>query len=132
MPWTMHHAEDDQVLLMGYHGNITAEDLAEAHQHALGRMAERKIDKVMVDCSTARAEMPIMDVYKLPERYVAEDISRMIRIAMILPKDGYKRELYEFYEDVCRNRGFQVQLFGDGEAAWEWLRSDACISLAGR
>lgn len=132
MPWTMAQAEGDQILVMGYHGKITSEELQEAHHHALGRLTEQKIARVMVDCSTAQAEMPMIDVYKLPDLYVAEDVSRMIRIAMILPQDGYKRDVYEFYEDVCRNRGFQVQLFDDGDAAWTWLRGDAGISPAAR
>ena len=128
MPWTTRHAEDNQVLVMGYHGTITSEELEAANYHAMGQLMARKIDKVMVDCSSARAEMPILDVYKLPDLYMAEDMSRMVRVAMILPKDGYKREVYEFYEDVCRNRGFQVRLFDDGDAAWKWLESDASVS----
>jgi hypothetical protein len=128
MPWTTRHAEANQVLVVGYHGKITAEELEEANQHAMGQLMERKVDKVMVDCSAARAEMPILDVYKLPDLYVAEDMSRMIRVALILPMDGYRREVYEFYEDVCRNRGFQVRLFDDGDTAWEWLKSDAGVA----
>lgn len=123
MPWTMRHAEGSQVLVIGYHGTITAEELEEANVRAMGELLELKVGKVLVDCSAARAEMPILDVYKLPDLYLAGNMSRMIRVAMILPRDGYKQEVYEFYEDVCRNRGFQVQLFADGEHAWEWLRS---------
>jgi hypothetical protein len=122
MPWTMQHVDGSQILVMGYQGKITAEELMEANQQAMGQLVGRNINKVLVDCSTARADMPILDVYKLPDLYVAEDMSRMIRVAMILPKDGYKREIYEFYEDVCRNRGFQVRVFDDGDAAWKWLK----------
>src|SRR5690242_8188869 len=122
MPWTMQHVEGSQILVIGYQGKITAEELLEANQKAMGHLVGRTINKVLVDCSTARADMPILDVYKLPDLYVAGDMSRMIRVAMVLPKDGYKREIYEFYEAVCRNRGYQVQLFDDTDAAWQWLR----------
>ena len=122
MPWTMQHFEGTQVLVMGYQGKITAEELQEANRQALQVLMERKLSKVMVDCSTAQASMPILDVYKLPNLYVAEDMPRTIRVAMILPKDGYKREIYGVYEDACRSRGYQVQLFDDSAAAWNWLK----------
>lgn len=39
-----------------------------------------------------------------------------------MPKDAYRREVYQFYEDVCRNRGYFVRLFEDEAEAWAWLR----------
>src|SRR5579885_2353309 len=118
MPWTMQHMAGSQVLMMGYQGKITTEELQEANRQAMGQLGERNIDKVLVDCSTAHADMPILDVYRLPDLYVAEDMPRTIRVAMVLPKDGYKREIYGLYEDACRKRGFQVKIFDDGDAAW--------------
>jgi hypothetical protein len=42
----------------------------------------------------------------------------------VKPQDGYHVEIFEFYEDVCRNRGYFVMLFDDVAEARAWLRTE--------
>jgi hypothetical protein len=123
MAWSMGYTDANRLLVMTYRDAVSFEELVEANRQALVRIMEQQITKVMVDCSACRAEMPIVDIYKLPDMYAASGVTHQMRVAMILPKDSHRLDIYEFYEDICRNRGYFVKLFEAAEAAWTWLRS---------
>jgi hypothetical protein len=123
MPWRLEVRDEGRILEVVYEGTLPGPELRPATHRILSVMLEQKIDRVLLDCGDAHMEVPAMDVYDLPDVYTDRGISRrQVRAAVVLPKDGYKRELYEFYEDVCRNRGYFVKLFETAETAWEWLR----------
>ncbi|HEX7965866.1 MAG TPA: hypothetical protein VF651_09130 [Gammaproteobacteria bacterium] len=124
MPWTLELAEQGQVLLLTYRGLLSPAESAGMTRQTLERILETGVMRVMLDCSAAQMEIPVTDIYKLPDRYEAAGVPRAIRVAVLVPHDNYKRELFEFYEDVCRNRGYFVRLFEDAVAAWDWLRAE--------
>ncbi len=125
MPWRLDTRDQDRIIEVVYEGTLAAPELRSATHRILSLMLEKKIDRVLLDCGDAHMEVPAVDVYDLPDVYSDRGISRQqVRAAVVIPKDGYKRELYEFYEDVCRNRGYFVKLFESRDAAWEWLRRD--------
>lgn len=125
MPWTLELTEQDQVLLLTYRGLLAPAESAGMTDQVLARVLETGVMRVMLDCSAAQMATPATDIYKLPDRYEAAGVPRSIRVAVIVPHDNYKRELFEFYEDVCRNRGYFVRLFEDSAAGWDWLRGEA-------
>jgi hypothetical protein len=122
MPWNLEVTEDGKVLLLTYRGLLSPAESAGMTRQTLERILETGVTRVMLDCSAAQMEIPVTDIYKLPDRYEAAGVPRSIRVAVVVPHDNYKRELFEFYEDVCRNRGYFVKLFENHGAAWEWLR----------
>lgn len=122
MPWTLELVDDDKVLKLTYSGVLSPEGSAGMTDKTLARVKETGVMRVLLDCSHAQMEIPVTDIYKLPDRYAASGVPRNIRVAVVLPKDKYKLELFEFYEDVCRNRGYFVRLFDDDTQAWDWLR----------
>ena len=124
MPWTMTESDEGRILHVVYQGTLSAPEMRPATQLILSRMLERKITRVLLDCADAHMEVPAVDVYQLPDVYNERGISRsQVRAAVLLPRDGYKLDIYEFYEDVCRNRGYFVKLFKVEAEAWAWLRS---------
>jgi len=124
MPWTMTVKDDGQILHVVYQGSLESPELRAGTHEILTKMLAEKIDRVLLDCAEAHMEVPAIDVYQLPDVYNSRGISRrQVRAAVVMPKDGYKREIYEFYEDVCRNRGYFVKLFETEAEAWTWLRS---------
>src|SRR5579863_4239574 len=118
MPWTIETADEGRVLKITYTGTFSADDARVATNEILTAMLERKITRVMLDCVEAHMEVPIVNIYQLPDIYEARGIPRRTRAAVLLPKDKHHLELYAFYEDVCVNRGYFVKLFEDSAAAW--------------
>ncbi|HEY3859087.1 MAG TPA: hypothetical protein VGM47_05680 [Gammaproteobacteria bacterium] len=118
--------EETRILRVVYTGTLAAAELSKGTHEVLSAMLTQKINRVLLDCAEAHMEVPAVDIYQLPDVYSSRGISRQsVRAAVVLPKDGYKLDLYEFYEDVCRNRGYFVKLFKTEAEAWTWLTSDA-------
>ena len=122
MPWSMGLTEDGRILNVVIAGHLSGSEVAEMTRESVGEVVKQRIERIMLDCSAAYLDVPIVDVYKLSDFYTAAGLSRQVRAALLAPKDGYNLEIYEFYEDVCRNRGYFVKLFQDEAEAWAWLR----------
>jgi|SRR5579859_3954310 len=125
MPCTIGFNERDKILEVVYQGEFGADELRTSTHEILTAMLERKTMRVLLDCAQAHFNIPAANVFQLPDLYDSRGVARHdARAAVVKPKDGYHQELFEFYEDVCRNRGFFVSLFDDAVAARAWLLSD--------
>jgi hypothetical protein len=121
MPWTLDYSVTDSILTVKCAGRFSAEDLLPMTQAATEKMLAEQTLRVLLDFSTAIANVPIADLYKLPDIYADTRVPRRARLALIVPTDGYRMDIYQFYEDVCVNRGFFVKLFNDVASAKTWL-----------
>ena len=123
MPWKLEITEGG-LLEVPFQGAFQAEELRDCTLAIVETAMEKGILRILLNCHEAHFNVPTVAVYQLPELYAAKGLSRKVRAAVVTPHDGYHLEIFEFYEDVCRNRGYFVQLFDDADAAREWLRSD--------
>jgi hypothetical protein len=122
MPCTIGFNEQDKILEVVYQGEMAGPELRVSTHDILTALAERKADRVLLDCSEAHFDVPALSVYQLPDVYESRGLSRQARAAVLMPRDGYRKDLFEFYEDVCTNRGYFVKLFTDVPAARAWLK----------
>jgi hypothetical protein len=122
MPWTLEFTDEGKTVKVAYRGAFSPDELRAATHEILAAMLERKTTRALLDCYEAHMDVPVINVYQLPDLYESRGITRHTRAAVILPKDKYRLDIYEFYEDVCRNRGYNVKLFEDRETAWDWLQ----------
>ncbi len=121
MPWRSHYDDRDEVLTITYTGVLDADMMRTSTLENVADILKYETLRVVLDCSDAHLDVPVLNVYQLPELYAARGVSRQVRAAVILPKDKYKVEIFEFYEDVCRNRGYFVKLFEKLEDGIAWL-----------
>lgn len=122
MPWSLASTDDGRLLTVTYQGDFEAPELRAATLEIVDALIARGTLRLLLDCYDAHFNVPTADVYQLPELYSARGLSRQVRAAVILPKDGYHQELFTFYEDVCRNRGYFAKLFPDKDGGLAWLR----------
>lgn len=121
MPWSLASTEDGRLLTATYQGGFEAPELRAATLKIVDTLIARGTLRLLLDCYDAHFNVPTADVYQLPELYNARGLSRQVRAAVVLPKDGYHQELFTFYEDVCRNRGYFAKLFPDKDSGLAWL-----------
>lgn len=121
MPWTLEFTDKNKLLTVKYQGDFAADELRAATIEIVTALLAKQSLRLLLDCRDAHFDVPTVAVYQLPELYDQMNVPRQVHCAVVLPKDGHKKELFEFYEDVCRNRGYFVQLFPDAEAALAWL-----------
>ena len=122
MPWKFEFTDNDKLLTVKYLGDFAAEELRAATLEIVNALVAKQTLRLLLDCYDAHFDVPTVAVYQLPELYDQIGVSRQVRCAVVLPKDGYRKEIFEFYEDVCRNRGYFVQLFPEKAPALAWLR----------
>lgn len=122
MPWKLGITEG--TLEVVFQGTFQAEELRECTLAIVDAAIQSGTLRILLDCHDTHFNVPTVAVYQLPELYAAKGLSRQVRAAVVTPQDGYHLEIFEFYEDVCRNRGYFVALFPDAAAAREWLSSD--------
>ena len=71
----------------------------------------------------ADLDVGVLDVFGLPECHDRAGMPRNVRIALLLPRARQPAGLYQFYETVSRNKGYQCRLFGSRQPAEQWLES---------
>lgn len=122
MAWKVEHLPEEETLLLAASGLHTAEEARKQTLQSLELLVQRRIPRVLIDYSEAQIEVPLSRIYELPDLYQKFGVSRQTIVAVVVPKDGYKREAFEFYEDICLNHGYRVKLFETIGAARDWLR----------
>jgi hypothetical protein len=124
VPWTSETKDGGLLLEVTYQGDFAAEKLRASTLSIVDELLAKNIQRLLLDCHQAHFNVPTVAVYQLPELYDAKGLSRQVRAAVVKPQDGYHLEIFEFYEDVCRNRGYFVMLFDDAGSARQWLREE--------
>ncbi len=122
MPWTYNFNATLQIVEVAYSGSTTARDLQESTSEFIALEKEKRINRFLIDTSEMELTASIMDVYNLPDKqYLEEEAERSGRVALILSTAAREREAVNFYETVCKNRGWQVKTFLEHQGAVNWL-----------
>ena len=99
-------------------------DLQEATTKCILLAKEQGTVQFLVDAEELELFAPLVDIIDLPDKqYVVEGLERLSRVALVNPKSPKAKEAAYFYETVCINRGWNVQLFPNRDDAIEWLTS---------
>lgn len=121
MPYSTTYLQDADVIAIVYEGEVEPADghaaLAES-----GELAERHLcRRFLADCTTVSAHGTLFDVMAFVEMIAAAPPGPLLREAVVLPPDGATVDSLEFFETACRNRGLDVRVFPDRDAALAWL-----------
>jgi hypothetical protein len=92
---------------------------------AIKIMNQADLLQVLTDFREVTSMVTVNKLYELPELYDQVGVSRQMSMALLLPVTGHREEDYRFFENVCRNRGYNVRLFNDNEEAVRWLAETA-------
>jgi len=121
MPWGTKYVPDTATVVASGSGRLCLDDMRGIAEGATNLLQENKASRVLLDCSDAILDVKVVDVFYLPDCYDKVGVPRSARIALILPKTRQPSGMYEFYETVCRNRGYICRLFDTQQSAEQWL-----------
>jgi hypothetical protein len=122
MTWSHEYNSKLQIVELVYAGETTARDLQVSTSELIALEKEKGINRFIVDATDMEVNFSLMDVYNLPtKQYIEENADRKGRVAVVLQTSPRTKEAVDFYEDVCRNRGWMVQVFSKREEAIDWL-----------
>ncbi len=122
MSWAAEYVPDRATVVINGSGRLRFEDMRGIAKGATDLLRKNKASRVLLDCSEAVLDVKVVDVFYLPECYDRVGVPRNARIAFIVPKTRQPSGICEFYETVCRNKGYLCRLFNTQESAMQWLR----------
>lgn len=124
MPWTYRENPNLQIIEVAYSGITTANDLQESTSDLIALEREKGLNRFLVDTTEMVYSGSLVDVYNLvSKQYIQEGADRNGRVAVILPTFSRDKETVNFYETVCKNRGWNVKVFLARQEAVNWLTS---------
>ena len=121
MTWNVKYLPDEKIALFEATGKMSSTDAAEQTKEAARLLKENETNLVLCDYSRVKTEIPVVDLYSFPQRFLELGLSQSMKAAMVLPETGHRYEDYVFFENRMRNDGFNVKLFHDIQTAKEWL-----------
>lgn len=122
MAYTLEYNHELRIVELVYTGRFTAQESKESTSKAIALGKVHDDADALVDATEVELAVSIVDLLDLPARqYVAEDMNRRIRVAVVSPRLPKDIRDAKFYETACLNRGWNVRLFPDRDDAIEWL-----------
>lgn len=121
MPSSLKLNKKLRIVEVTHKGVMTVEGLRRIVSERVVIEKETGIGEVLVDASELESVEDLASLLDLPQMYVDAEISRTGRTAVIMPTSKEGIDAARFYENVCFNRGWTVQLFETKREALEWL-----------
>jgi len=77
---------------------------------------------LLCDCANLVVQANIVEVFEFfPGIYEKINVPKTVKLACLISEDAATAKEMVFYETICRNRGWQIRLFKDRNAAMQWL-----------
>jgi hypothetical protein len=121
MSWGIEHLADGNVVVVRAEGRVSTEDAFKQVVEGVGLILRTGAGGAWIDYSAAILEMPIVDIFKMPDLFEAQGLPRATKIGITLPSDRDNMHKYTFFDDVASNRGYIVRLFWEEGQALKWL-----------
>jgi len=80
-----------------------------------------KADKIFADYTEVRFKVPLTEAFNLL-RFYEKNLPEFYDVSMSALINPLDQEIAEFWESICRKRGFNVAIFTDLDESKEWLK----------
>ena len=122
MPWRTSYHQDLRIVESRYEGRLDASQLAEATEATLALARQWGADRFLADCTALEGGHSALDLFGVLERLQSDDeLPRGWRNAIVGPSTPDAARDVDFWETLCRNRGLNVRIFAERDAAVTWL-----------
>lgn len=113
----------DQVIECTYEGMVSPDELFQVARQAVDLHATSRVDRFLADLTRLGGGHSPSDLLGVVDLLESSGLPRTLREAMVVSPSTASAMDVQFYEDACRNRGWNVRIFVDRAAALEWLRA---------
>ncbi len=121
MPYNINFLEQEGIVEVVSFGQITVEDFINQSKEAIDLALKKNTNLFLSDDSDMVGPVNISVIISLPDFWERFSAPRTNKMALLISKDETLHEDFYFFENVCRNRGWNVKLFGEKEDAIKWL-----------
>ncbi len=121
MPWRMDFEEAGEMLCITNEASVTLAELQQQATEAVTALVEHESVRLLVDNRQLSADDQPSRLYELPQFDADMELPGGTRIAVVTDLTDYPAEDLDAYDELCRQRGFEVRLFNGEAAARKWL-----------
>jgi hypothetical protein len=121
MSWNIEYVPEKGLVAVTVSGGVDNDGVKAQTAEAIQLLKQHEASRILADYSNALSEASLPGLYCLPDYVTEQGAPWDLRLALVLPKTGYRLELYRFFELVFRNAGYNVRLFEAREPAEKWL-----------
>jgi hypothetical protein len=113
----------DGVVESVYAGKVTPDELERAVLLAVDLARQSGIFRFYTDLTALAGGHSVGDLFTLIAGLEQLGLPRTLREAIVMSGTALAAQEAQFYEDACRNRGWNIRIFPDRESARTWLTS---------
>jgi rhamnose utilization protein RhaD (predicted bifunctional aldolase and dehydrogenase) len=121
MKWDFRFLAEHGILSVRTSGDLDYDTMLEFISAAAAEMQRHGCNKILVDHRDAVLKLSPTRVYRLPAVEVAHGVDQRSRVAVVISPSTARAEDARAYADVMHNNGLPHCLFGDPDAALDWL-----------
>jgi hypothetical protein len=121
MPYKVSYNEKLKTVDVLFDGVVTQEELFDMLREVTSMAYHHSTSRFFSDCTTMEGGHSIFDLFFLINAYETAEIPKPMREAILIPLLPAAQKEVEFYETACQNRGYNVKLFDNREAAIKWI-----------
>lgn len=122
MPYGVKHLPEFDAIQVAFYGVVTGADLKGATTEGISLAKLTGATKALIDANGCEVIASLMDIYDLPaDQYSNQGLVPATPIAVILPTSVSGRQAAHDYALFCHNRGWNVRICPEHQAAIDWL-----------
>ena len=121
MTWSVERDPLHPWLIATFDGALTRQACARATRRILALATPGVPQGFLVDVRHATNELSVGDIYSIPAMWEHGGVERDSALALVITAESALRHDAEFFENTCRNRGWNVCVFDDYATALAWL-----------
>jgi hypothetical protein len=131
VPTTIRFVEVGRYVESLYSGVVGPEEYDRSVTDALDLARARGEFRFLSDLTDLAKGPSPGDIFAMVQSLEHLGLPRSLREAIVLPPASPDTQDVQFYEDACRNRGWDIRIFPDRETAIAWLGTDAAPGVGG-
>ena len=121
MEWDFKFVPEHGILSVKTSGDLSYETMLEFIAAAAAEMQRHHCDKILVDHRDAVLKLSAMRMYRLPAAEVTHGVNQRRKVAVVISPSTVREEDARIYTDLMHKNGLPHRLFGDPDAALDWL-----------
>ena len=117
--------EGTSIIEMVYGVHVSPEEIIFSIKECVKLCNKLQVFYILTDCLAMETGHTIFDIFGMLSMYDELGVKRIMREALLLPRDAKMSSNVTFYETACLNRGYNVRIFKSREEGIQWLLNGA-------
>jgi hypothetical protein len=122
MAWKLSYSAKSKLILLRYSGRIPLEEYDISAERAHRLAAAHDCARALVDVRHIEQVLQPIEISRFPLIFRCIGVPTFHKIAILVSKGKADSGSFHYYETVCQNHGYVVQLFQAVAPAKQWLR----------